>query len=143
MSNANFITLFWRNFCHKYTHGVMMSNSLKISHKKRYIIQLIFTSASERTLLSVDIRAAIKAEVDIFDVVFSSNYSQQYFQKKLFWNSNLFNSFILQLFFSEQREFHQQQHSTFGMDSDRYQYFSKQKWTKYYKKRHFYKGICK
>ena len=57
----------------------MMSNSLKISHKKRYIIQLIFTSASERTLLSVDIRAAIKAEVDIFDVVFSSNYSQQYF----------------------------------------------------------------
>ena len=57
----------------------MMSNSLKISHKKIYIIQLIFTSASERTLLSVDIRAAIKAEVDIFDVVFSSNYSQQYF----------------------------------------------------------------
>ena len=99
----------------------MMSNSLKISsQKKRYIIQLIFTSASERTLLSVDIRAAIKAEVDIFYVVFlliiPNNSSKRNFFEIKTYSILLFYNF----FCSEQREFHQQQHSTFGMDSDRY-----------------------
>ena len=53
MSNANFITLFWRKFCHKYTHGVMMSNSLKISHKKIYIYNSINIYLSFRTNIVV------------------------------------------------------------------------------------------
>ena len=99
MSNANFITLFWRNFCHKYTHGVMMSNSLKISHKKRYVIQLIFTSASERTLLSVDIRAAIKAEVDIFVCCFFFWLFPTIFPKETFLKLKLIQFFYSTTFF--------------------------------------------